>query len=245
MIRKVPCKTRKTEYTFPVEKMEGMFVVPSVLPEFKPMYSELTLKDGSTKQVLIREIREDEIDPMLAFVKQYLDVEYDFYDIVGARVFAELLAIKRNRMKDQYFFVGLSDGVPVGIANGRMRDKDINISLHTFAFQRRINAGAILFYTKCWYAFEVCGANEFWATFESYNGWVLAGLNMGLPTYPWPEVQHELGGAKVYVLTRDYWELSIRDEYPPQIARANLLPDPPDEVLKTNETISFPDKIEV
>jgi len=244
MIRKVPCKTRKTEYTFPVEKMEGMFSVPSVLPEFKPMYSELTLRDGSKKQILIREIREDEVDPMAAFIKKYTEVEYDFYDIVGARVFAELLAIKRNRMKDQYFFVGLADGEPVGIVNGRMRDKDINISLHTMAFKRQINAGSILFYSKAWYAFEVCGNQEFWVTFESYNGWVLAGLNMGLPTYPWPEVQHELGGAKVYVLNRDYWDLSIRDEYPPQIARSELMPNPPAELIKANETIKFPDKIE-
>ena len=244
MIRKVPCKTRKTEYTFPVEKMEGMFTVPSILPEFKPMYSELTLRDGSKRQILIRKIREDEIDTMLAFVKQYTEVEYDFYDIVGARVFAELLAIKRNRMKDEYFFVGLDGGEPIGIANGRMRDKEINISLHTMAFKRQVNAGSILFYSKCWYAFEVCGANEFWATFESYNGWVLAGLNMGLPTYPWPQVQHELGGAKVYVLYRDYWELSIRDEYPEQIARAQLLPNPSAELLKQNETIRFPDSIE-
>lgn len=244
MIREVPCKTRKSEYTFPVEKMEGMFTVPSILPEFKPMYSELTLRDGSKREILIREIRKDEVDGMLAFVKQYTEVEYDFYDIVGARVFAELLAIKRNRMKDEYFFVGLDDGAPVGIANGRMRDKEINISLHTMAFKRQINAGAILFYSKCWYAFEVCGANEFWATFESYNGWVLAGLNMGLPTYAWPEVQHELGGAKVFVLNRDYWELSIRDEYPPQIARAQLLGDPSADLLKRNETIRYPETIE-
>ncbi|MEE8441448.1 MAG: N-acetyltransferase [Spirochaetia bacterium] len=244
MIRKVPCKTRKTEYTFSVEKLEGMFTVPSVLPEFKPMSTELSLRDGSKRTILIRSIREEEVDPLAAYVKQYTEVEYDFYDIVGARVFAELLAIKRNRMKDQYFFIGLDDGVPIGIANGRLRDKEINISLHTMAFKRQVNAGAILFYSKCWYAFEVCGAHEFWATFESYNGWVLAGLNMGLPTYPWPQVQHELGGAKVYVLYRDYWDLSIRDEYPEQVARAKLMPDAPADLIKRNETLRIPDNIE-
>ena len=244
MIRDVPCKTRKSEYKIPVEKMEGMFTVPSVLPEFKPMHAELSLRDGSKRTILIRSIKPEEVDPLARFVKQYTDVEYDFYDIVGARVFAELLAIKRNRMKDQYFFVGLDEGVPIGIANGRIRDNEINISLHTMAFKRQINAGPILFYSKCWYAFEVCGASEFWATFESYNGWMLAGLNMGLPTYPWPEVQHELGGAKVYLLRRDYWDLSIRDEYPEQVARARLLPDPPADLIKRNEKLIIPDSIE-
>ena len=245
MIRNVPCKTRKSEYRIPVEKMEGMFSVPSRMPEFAPMYSEITLRDKSTRTILIRSLKQEEVDPLAAFVKKYTDVEYDFYDIVGARVFAELLAIKRNRMKDQYFFVALDEGVPVGIANGRIHDEAINISLHTMTFKRRINAGSILFYSKCWYAFEICKAEEMWITFESYNGWMLAGLNMGLPTYPWPEVQHELGGAKVYLLQRDYWELSIRDEYPDQVARAHLLPNPPPELIEANRTLVVPEEIEV
>ncbi len=245
MIRKVPCKTRKNKYTLSVEKLEGLFSVPSVMPEWKPMYAELSLRDGSKQTILIRAIKAEEVDPLAAFIKKYTDVEYDFYDIVGARVFAELLAIKRNRMKDQYFLVGLADGEPIGIANGRIRDQKVNISLHTMAFKRRINAGAILFYAKCWYAFEICGNDEFWVTFESYNGWMLAGYNMGLPTYAWPAVQHELGGAKVYLLTREYWEQSVRDEYPPQIARCQLLADPPAELLKKNEKMTCPDSIEV
>lgn len=244
MIREVPCKTRKSEYKLPVEKMEGMFTVPSILPEFKPKYSELTMRDGTKRTILIRSIKPEEVDPLAQFVKQYTDVEYDFYDIVGARVFAELLAIKRNRMKDQYFFLALDEGVPIGIANGRVRDNDVNISLHTMAFKRQINAGPILFYTKAWYAFEQCGNNEFWATFESYNGWMLAGLNMGLPTYAWPDVQHELGGAKVYLLRKDLWELSIRDEYPDQVARAHLMEDPPADLIKKNEKLIIPDSIE-
>ncbi|MFP4483243.1 MAG: hypothetical protein ACLFO1_00165 [Spirochaetaceae bacterium] len=244
MIRQVPCKTRKDEYRLPVEKMEGMFAVPSTLPKFEPMYSTLTLRDGSTRDILIREIKPEEVDPLANFVKQYTDNEYDFYDIVGARVYAELLAIKRNRMKDQYFFVAFDEGVPIGIANGRKRDDEINISLHTMAFKRQVNAGPILFYSKAWYAFEVCKNNEFWATFESYNGWMLAGLNMGLPTYPWPEYQHELGGAKVYLLRRDLWELTIRDEYPEQVARAELKPNPPKELIEKNEKMIVPEKAE-
>jgi hypothetical protein len=242
MKREVPCKTTKSEYCIPVEQMEGMFTVPSNMPRWEPMYSEITLRDGSRKQLLIRSIREEEVDELARFVQRYTTEERDFYDIVAARVYAELLAIKRRRMKDQYFFLGLADREPVGLVNGRVRDEKINMSLHTMVFQRKINAGPILFYAKCWYAFEICGNSEFWITFESYNGWMLAGLKMGLPTYPWPQVQHELGGAKVYLLDRWYWETSIRDEYPQQIAHAELLPNPPEELIKANETIRFPEK---
>ncbi len=245
MRRVVPTRLRKDKYTFSAEELEGMFSVPSKMPKWEPMYTELTHRDGSKHQVLIREIKKEEIDPMLAFIKRYTEIDYDYYDIVSARVYAELLAIKRNRMKDEYFFLALENGSPVGIINGRIMNKDINISLHTMVFKRRINAGPILFYAKCWYAFEICGQQEFWATFESYNGWRLAGLGMGLPTYKWPDVQHELGGAKVYYLSREMWELTIRDEYPEQVARAKLMPNPPKELIEANEKLIIPEEIEV
>jgi hypothetical protein len=59
----------------------------------------------------------------------------------------------------------------VGFANGRLMNEDINISLHTMALARGARIGAIMYYVKCHYAFEILGNNEFWATYESYNGW--------------------------------------------------------------------------
>jgi len=203
------------------------------------MWSEIVDKEGKMHDVLIRSIKEEEIDPVLNILHKYLFAEYDFYDIVGARVFAELLAIKRKRMKDEYFFLGLENGVPVGIANGRIMNEIVNISLHTMAFLRQVNAGAVLYYAKAWYAFEVCGNEEFWATFESYNGWVLGGLRMAQPTYPWPEYQHELGGAKVFYLSKQQWISEVKDNYLPQIARTNFKPAPK-ELIEKNEKLIMP-----
>ncbi len=239
MKKQIPVKLRKSEYKFDAEWLEGLLQAPINVPEFKPMWSEIVDKEGKTHDVLIRSIKEEEIDPVLNILHKYLFAEYDFYDIVGARVFAELLAIKRKRMKDEYFFLGLENGVPVGIANGRIMNEIVNISLHTMAFLRQVNAGAVLYYAKAWYAFEVCGNEEFWATFESYNGWVLGGLRMAQPTYPWPEYQHELGGAKVFYLSKQQWISEVKDNYLPQIARTNFKPAPK-ELIEKNEKLIMP-----
>jgi hypothetical protein len=239
MKKSIPTKLRKNEYTFQAEWLEGILQAPINIPEFKPMWSEIVDREGTKHDVLIRPIKEEEIDPVLGVLHKFLFTEYDYYDIVGARVFAELLAIKRKRMKDEYFFLGLENGTPVGIANGRILNEQINISLHTMAFLRQVNAGAVLFYVKAWYAFEVCKNEEFWATFESYNGWRLGGLWMALPTYPWPDYQHELGGARIYYLSKKQWEEEIKENYLPQIARSSLKPAPEDLIQK-NEKLILP-----
>ena len=117
MKRKVPTKLRKEVYNISTEWLEGLFQADDNAPPMKPMYSVLTNKAGKKNTVLIRSIKEKEIDPVLEFLKQTLDAEYDYYDIVGARVFAELLAIKRKRMKDEYFFLGLNNGKQIGRAH--------------------------------------------------------------------------------------------------------------------------------
>ncbi|HOO78121.1 MAG TPA: N-acetyltransferase [bacterium] len=244
MKRPIPTKLRKSEYTFKVEWLEGLLQAPDRAPAMPPMYSPIKNREGKTFNVLIRPIKPEEVDPVLSFLRLTLDAEYDYYDIVGVRVYAELLAIKRKRMKDEYFFLGLNEGRLVGIANGRIRDPEVNISLHTLTFERQINAGAILFYSKCWYAFEVCKNDEFWATFESYNGWRLAGLRMALPSYPWPEEQHELGGAKIFYLTRELWEESIKEEYLEQVSRTAFLPAD-DDIIAANEKLIIPEALDI
>lgn len=244
MKKEIPTKLRKSEYTFSAAWLEGLLQAPDGAPPMKPMYSEITSRDGDKHDVLIRSIKKEEIDPMLSFLKLTLDAEYDYYDIVGARVYAELLAIKRKRMKDEYFFLGIENGHLVGIANGRLLNEDINISLHTMAFERKVGAGGILFYAKAWYAFEVCNQQEFWATFESYNGWVLAGLRMALPSYPWPDNQHELGGAKIFYLTKKLWEEEIKSNYLEQIAHGSFK-EASKELIEKNEKLILSEKLEI
>jgi hypothetical protein len=171
-----------------------------------------------------------------------MDEDHDFYDVVGARVYAELAGWYRHRLKDPYTLVGLIDGEWDGFANGRVMNKDINISLHTMALARGGRIGAVMYYAKAYYAFELLNNKEWWATYESYNGWHRWGLGMAQPSYPWPEYQHELGGARVYYVTKDYWDASIKN-YVRQMVGAELDFDVPTEIVDANAILRVPDAV--
>jgi len=69
---------------------------------------------------------------------------------------------------------------------------------------------------------------------------------MALPTYPWPEYQHELGGAKIYYLSKKQWEEEIKEDYLEHVAHGSFFkPNPPEELIKKNEKIIIPEEIEV
>jgi len=195
----------------------------------------ITLKDGRT--MVIREARIDEVPLMLDYMRKVMEIDHDFYDIVGARVYAEILGWYRKRLKDPYTLVGLIDGEWVGFANGRLLNEKINISLHTMALARGGRIGAVMYYAKAAYAFEILGQEEWWATYESYNGWHRWGLGMAQPSYPWPEYQHELGGARVYYITRKYWFSTVKN-YLLQMVGADLVRPVPEELLERNAKIT-------
>ena len=60
----------------------------SDLPPYPPKY--MTLANG--EHMVIRQVNRDEIPAILPYVKPLIEVERDFYDVVSARVFAELLS---------------------------------------------------------------------------------------------------------------------------------------------------------
>jgi len=164
MWREPPEKVSQEKITFDVRELEPLLAPPeSDMPPFEPAYAEL--KDGSI--LYIRSAKKEEAPKLLEFIKKFLDIDHDFYDIVGARVYAEILGWYRNRLKDPYVLIGLIDGKLAGFANGRLMNEDINISLHTMAFVRGLKVGAIMYYAKAQYAFEVLGNKEWWATYES------------------------------------------------------------------------------
>jgi hypothetical protein len=201
-----------------------------------------TLKDGRT--LFLRAMRDDDIPTLLGYMERVMKFEKDFYDIVGVRVYGEILAVKRKRIKDAFTILGLVDGELVGFANGRMWDKDIAISLHTMAFSRRGRVGWAMYYAKTYYAMQICKAKEWWSTFESYNGWRMAGLAMAQPTKPWPEYQHELGGAKVFYVSQDHWNVQLKD-YLVNTIGSDLNFEVTKEVLKANEVFRVPEKLEL
>jgi hypothetical protein len=242
MKKQPPVKVSQNEVVFKVEEIEPILSGPSMdIPHWSPMYITLP-KSGKT--MVIRELRTDEIPLLIPAVKQLLDVDHDFYDIVGVRVLAELLGQYRNRLKDPYSLVGIIDGEIAAFANGRLMNKDINISLHTLAFMRGMNAGAVMYYAKCYYTFEILKQSEFWATYESYNGWKRWGIGMAQPSYPWPDVQHELGGARVYYVTNEYWKTTVK-KYLEDMVGAQLMSTVPEDLLKKSQAFKAPETVEV
>jgi hypothetical protein len=237
----LPTKASQPTIEIDVREIEAMLQAPPM--DLKPWPGAMIqLKDGST--LYIREAKMEETPMMLEYMKKLMEVDHDFYDIVGARVYAEILGWYRKRLKDPYTMVGLINGKWVGFCNGRLMNEDINISLHTMALTRGNRIGAIMYYAKAYYAFEMLGNDEFWATYESYNGWYRWGLGMAQPSYPWPDVQHELGGAKVFYVTKKYWDRVVKN-YVRQMVGADLVFDVPDAIVKANETMIVPDEVVV
>jgi hypothetical protein len=121
-------------------------------------------------------------------------------------------------------------------------NEDIAISLHTMAFARRGRIGWAMYYAKTYYALEIAGCKEWWSTFESYNGWRMAGLEMAQPTYPWPDYQHELGGARIYYVTKKYWDSTVK-AFSKQMIGADLEFNVPEEVKKANAVFRIPEEL--
>lgn len=240
-MKKVPPeKVSQEQVVFKVEELEPLLSPdPMIVPPFEP--ASVKVKTGET--MLIRPLKKEEAPLLLGYLEKIMKVDHDFYDIVGVRVYAEILGWVRNRLKDPYQMVGLIDGHLVGFCNGRLMNEDISISLHTMAYRRGIRAGAILYYAKCEYAFDVLKQKEFWSTFESYNGLKRWGIGMAQPSYPWPDIQHELGGAKVYYITKKYWDTTVK-RYLQDMIQAKIERPVSKELLKKNENIIVPEKLE-
>lgn len=234
-----PTKVSQEEIKLNVAEIEPLLQAP--VTDLKPWpEAQVKLKDG--RILYIREAKPEEALPMCGYMKKIMEVDHDFYDIVGARCYAEILGWYRKRLKDPYMLVGLIDGVWAGFANGRLLNEDINISLHTMAMLRGGRIGAVMYYAKAYYAFEILGNKEWWATYESYNGWHRWGFGMAQPSYPWPEYQHELGGARVYYITKKYWDSVVKD-YVRQMIGTELDFNVTDEVRKANEKFIVPEEI--
>ncbi len=70
----------------------------------------------------------------------------------------------------------------------------------------------------------------------------MAGLEMAQPSYPWPEYQHELGGARVYYVTKKYWDTSVK-AFSKQMIGSDLVFDIPDAVRKANANFRVPEEV--
>jgi len=158
----------------------------------------ITLATGA--KMVVRQVDRSAVPVLLKAVRPTLDIPRDFYDIVGARLYAELLGWYRYRVRDEFCLIGQIDGLLVGMVNTRLYSPEVGISLHTLAIERGLRIGAHLFAAKMEYSIEYLQQDEVLITAESPIGFRRWMIEYNLEKR---DGQHELGGATPYALTRD------------------------------------------
>jgi hypothetical protein len=211
--------------------LEALLRAPEIkMVEYPPKM--ITLANG--KKMIVRQAKMSDVPILLQAVRPTLDIPRDYYDIVGARLYAELLGWYRHRVRNEYCLVGQIEGYLVGIVNGRMVDENIGMSYHTLAIDRGLRVGSHLFAAKMEYHIEFLGQQEVWIVAESPIGFRRWMIEYGLIQQD--GIQHELGGASSYKLTRDlYFETKSRlvaGKRPPSMA---LLEKAMDKIIVADE----------
>lgn len=189
----------------------------------------ITMANG--EKMVVHQIEREEVPVILDAVKPLISVEKDFYDIVAARVYSELLGYLRYRVKDEYCLVGTINGEIVGIVNGRSIDEKTAMSYHTMTIRQGLRIGAQLFAAKMEYHMDILKQDEVWIVAESPNGFKRWMIEYELESRP--DVWHELGGVPTYVLTRALWEKH-------RAAKCTGRRPVPDELLETAKKLILP-----
>ncbi len=162
----------------------------------------ITLASG--EKMVVHQVTREDVPTLLEAIRPLMVVERDFYDIVAARFYAELLGWYRYRVKDEYCLVGTIGGTIVGIVNGRMLNERVGMSYHTIAIKRGLRIGAQLFAAKMEYHLDYLGQEEVCIVAESPIGYRRWMIEYELESRP--DVWHELGGVPTHVLTKALWE---------------------------------------
>jgi hypothetical protein len=210
----------------------------------------MQLANGET--MVIRELERDEVPIVLEYIQPMIHVERDYYDIVAARVYAELLAQYVHRIQDQYILIAQIDGELVSIVNGRTLSPGIGVSLHTIALKRGLRIGAHAFAAKMEYHMDYLNHDEVMIVAESPIGFRRFLVEYNLEKRP--NIIHELGGVPAYALTRKTFDEARgklvvgRRPVPEDLlakAKAEILPptDPPampDDLLAATRSMYDP-----
>jgi hypothetical protein len=199
-------------FNFSVEEIEGYLGGIPDEPAFQKPFPPKAYALKSGEQIVIRAAGKKEAPAILKSLKPLIDPKYDkdFYHLVGARTYSEILAWQQNRLKDVYVIVATrKDGELLGVVDHRFWDSNVAVSLHTLVLKRTERVGVLLYVSKMEHAFDLVGVKEWWATFESPFGFRL-GFRFNHVTKPWPEMQHELGGARIFYINRQQWEQYVK-----------------------------------
>jgi hypothetical protein len=184
----------------PVDMELEAILRPEQIPMVPYPPKVITLANG--KKMVVRQAVRDDVPVILKSVHPCLFIERDYYDIVSARLYGELLAWYRHRVKSEYCLIGQVDGYLVGVVNGRLETEKIGVSYHTLAIDRGLRIGSHLFAAKMEYHMEYLGQEEVLIVAESpigFRRWMIE--------YPLEKtnIAHELGGVESYRLTRDIY----------------------------------------
>ncbi len=186
-------------------ELEAVLRPPEVqLPPYPPKV--ILLANGD--HLVIRQVRREDVPVLLQAVRPICDISRNFSDLIGARLYAELLAWYRFRMRGGYCLIGQVDGRLVGIMNGRVYSPKIGINFHTLEIDRRLRTSQHLFAAKMEYHIEIIGQEEVWTSAENpiqFRKWM---VEYALERKP--DAQHELAGCPSYRLTREHY-LEIKD----------------------------------
>ena len=171
-------------------------------PHQYPMapYPPKTITLANGKIMVVRQAVREDVPEILKSVHPCLFIDRDYYDVVSARLYGELLAWYRYRVKSEYCLLGQVDGYLVGIVNGRMENEKVGMSYHTLAIDRGLRIGSHLFAAKMEYHMEYLNQDEVLIVAESpigFRRWMIE--------YPLEEtkIPHELGGGDSWRLTRE------------------------------------------
>lgn len=215
-----------------IDEMEKKLRPPEVA--LKP-YPPKVITLASGEKMVVREARREEVGVLLGTIAPLIGVTADFYDIVAARVYAEILGWYRYRVANEFVLVGAINGVIAGIVNSRHVDDKLGMSLHTIAIKRGLRVGAQLFAAKMEHHMEILGEEEVYIVAESpigFKRWMIE-YQLEDRSHLYPQVRHELGGVPTYVLTRKLW-----DEV--KAVKCTGTRPVPEEDLKSAEKLKMP-----
>jgi len=199
------------------------------MPDYPPKF--ITLASG--EKMVIRQVKREEIPILLETIEPLMKVEKDFYDIVAARLYAELLGFYRYRVRNEYCLVGTINGIIAAICNGRLVDEKTGMSYHTMTIKRGLRCGAQMFAAKMEYHIEFLNQEQVYIVAESPIGFRRWMVEYQLE--PRFHIQHELGGVPTYVLTKELYFAAKRR----LVTGTRPVPE---EILKTADTLIPPEE---
>jgi hypothetical protein len=174
--------------------------IDTPLPKFPAKY--MTLANG--QEMVIRQVEREDIPDILPHVEPLISCERDFYNIVAARLYSELLAYYTYRVQDEYVLVAQIDGELAAIVNGRIVSPEIGMSYHTFSLRRGLRVGAHAFATKMEYHMDILKQKEVLIVAESGIGFRRWMIEYKLEKRF--HIPHELGGCPSWSLTQELFE---------------------------------------